>query len=167
MLMGRFYADENFPWGAVLILRSLGHDVLTVQEAGRRGSADLVVLTEATANGRAVLTHNHRHFKRLHARGQPHAGIVSCTRDDNDLPGLAQRVHDASTALPNLANQFIRIIRPNPPANPSGAAHGQEKTRPDESRVHRPQGQEHPPEELRDFVTADEHVQRHRQGQAW
>src|SRR5437764_164491 len=118
MLMGRLYADENFPRGAVLILRSLGHDVLTVQEAGRSGAADLVVLTDATADGRAVLTHNHRHFKPLHAGAQPPGGIISCTRDDHDLPGLAQRIHAAVTAAPNLANQFIRIIRPNPPAKP-------------------------------------------------
>ena len=116
--MALLYADENFPHGAVLILRSFGHDVLTVQEAGRRGAADSVVLSDATADGRAVLTHNHRHFKRLHAGGQNHSGIVSCTRDDNDLPGLAQRIHDAVIATPNLTNQFIRIIRPNPPASP-------------------------------------------------
>lgn len=118
MLMGRLYADEDFPWGAVQVLRNAGHDVLTVAEAGRCGTADPDVLVDATADGRAVLTHNHRHFKRLHARGQPHAGIISCKRDDNDLPGLAQRIHDAITAVPNLANQFIRIIRPHPSAKP-------------------------------------------------
>jgi hypothetical protein len=32
--------------------------------------------------------------------------------------GLAQRVHDAVTTAPNLVDQFIRIIRPNPPATP-------------------------------------------------
>jgi hypothetical protein len=37
-MMGRLYADEDFPFGAVQILRTLGHDVLTVQEAGRGGS---------------------------------------------------------------------------------------------------------------------------------
>jgi Domain of unknown function (DUF5615) len=104
--------------GVIVILRSMGHDVLTVQEAGRRGSADPDVLTDATADGRAVLTHNHRHFKRLHARGQPHGGIVSCTRDDNDLSGLAQRIHDAVAAVPSIANQFIRVVRPNPSAKP-------------------------------------------------
>jgi Domain of unknown function (DUF5615) len=101
----------------VQTLRDLGHDVLTVQEAGRRGSSDHQVLADATADSRAVLTHNHRHYKRLHAT-QAHAGIVSCTRDKADLPGLAQRIHNAITALPDLANQFIRIIRPNPPAKP-------------------------------------------------
>jgi hypothetical protein len=116
--MGRLYADEDFPLGAVQILRNGGHDVLTVPEAGRCGRADPDVLADATADNRAVLTHNHRDYRRLHKRGQAHGGIISCTRDDSDLPGLAQRIHDAITAAPNLANQFVRIIRPNPPAQP-------------------------------------------------
>jgi hypothetical protein len=33
--MARLYADEQFPREAVLALRNLGHDVLTVQEAGK------------------------------------------------------------------------------------------------------------------------------------
>jgi hypothetical protein len=32
--MARFYADEQFPLPVVELLRNLGHDVLTVQEAG-------------------------------------------------------------------------------------------------------------------------------------
>src|ERR1051326_4663068 len=116
--MARLYADEDFPLGAVLHLRNRGHDVPTAQEAGRGGKADSQVLADATADSRAVLTHNHGHFKRLHRRALPHAGIISCTRDDYDLPGLAQRIHDAVTATSNLANQFIRVIRPNRPPTP-------------------------------------------------
>jgi hypothetical protein len=33
--MARFYADEQFPFPVVELLRTLGHDVLTVQEAGK------------------------------------------------------------------------------------------------------------------------------------
>jgi predicted nuclease of predicted toxin-antitoxin system len=33
--MARLYADEQFPYQVVLCLRDLGHDVLTVQEAGK------------------------------------------------------------------------------------------------------------------------------------
>ena len=77
-----------------------------------------MVLVDATKDSRAVLTHNHRDYKRLHARGQPHSGILSCTRDDNDLPGLAQRIHAAITGATTLENQFVRITRPNPPAHP-------------------------------------------------
>jgi Domain of unknown function (DUF5615) len=91
--------------------------VLTVQQAGRQGSSDLQVLAQATADGRAILTHNHRHYKRLQ-KSRPHAGIDSCTRDDDDMAGLAQRIHAAISAIPNLANQFVRVVRPNPQAKP-------------------------------------------------
>jgi hypothetical protein len=33
--MVRFYADEQFPFPVVEHLRNFGHDVLTVQEAGK------------------------------------------------------------------------------------------------------------------------------------
>src|SRR5947208_10003621 len=97
--MAHLSADEDFPLGAVLILRGLGHDVLTVQETGRSGAEDSEVLADATATGRAVLTHNHGHYRQLHRTAQPHEGIISCTRDDNDLPALAQRIHAAISAL--------------------------------------------------------------------
>jgi Domain of unknown function (DUF5615) len=32
--MANFYADEQFPKDTTIALRALGHDVLTVQEAG-------------------------------------------------------------------------------------------------------------------------------------
>ena len=32
--MARFYTDENFPLAVVELLRTFGHDILTVQEAG-------------------------------------------------------------------------------------------------------------------------------------
>ncbi|MDZ8092398.1 MAG: DUF5615 family PIN-like protein [Nostoc sp. DedQUE05] len=31
--MARFYTDEQFPFPVVELLRALGHDILTVQEA--------------------------------------------------------------------------------------------------------------------------------------
>ena len=33
--MARLYADEQFPRIVVKLLRELGHDILTVQEAGK------------------------------------------------------------------------------------------------------------------------------------
>lgn len=38
--MVRLYADEQFPRQVVELLRSLEHDVLTVQEAGNEGLSD-------------------------------------------------------------------------------------------------------------------------------
>lgn len=66
--MALLYADENFDHPIVAQLRSLGHDVVTAQQAGQanQGIADPQVLSFATAQGRAVLTFNRRHFLRLH-----------------------------------------------------------------------------------------------------
>jgi hypothetical protein len=47
--MARLYADEDFPLPVVKDLRRLGHDVRTVQEAGRAGKRidDAEVLADA------------------------------------------------------------------------------------------------------------------------
>lgn len=92
--MALLYADEDFDYAVVEGLRRLGHDVLTVQEAGRRGRSDARVLADATADGRTVLTHNRWHFERLHRQGPNHAGIISCTRDD-DKAALSARIDSA------------------------------------------------------------------------
>ncbi len=118
--MARLYADEDFPLPVVEELRRLGHDVRTVQEAGRAGQRirDEVVLADAIADKRAVLTHNHSDFRRLHRQGRPHEGIVSCTHDPADQIGLARRAHAAINQLSSLAKQFVRITRPNPATKP-------------------------------------------------
>ncbi len=66
--MARLYADEDFPVPVVQLLRGHGHDVVTVQEAGRKGSIDSQVLADGTADNRAVLTHNHRHYPNLRTK---------------------------------------------------------------------------------------------------
>jgi len=108
--MALLNADENFRYAVVEQLRLLGHDVLTVQEAGRQGSSDSQVLADATAGGRAVLTFNRRHFIRLHGQVATHSGILVCT-DDNAV-ALASRIHQAITTCPGLNNQLLRINRP-------------------------------------------------------
>ena len=79
--MARLYADEDFSQRVVVELRRLGHDVLTVHEAGQgnRQIPDEAVLAFAVAQGRAVLTSNRRDFIRLHRKSSTHAGIVTCT----------------------------------------------------------------------------------------
>jgi hypothetical protein len=93
--MASLYADENFRYGVVERLRRLGHDVLTVQEAGKNGSPDAQVLADAMAAGRAVLTYNRWHFQGLHRQDPNHAGIISCTPDD-DLDALTARIDHES-----------------------------------------------------------------------
>ncbi|MCZ7571559.1 MAG: DUF5615 family PIN-like protein [Ardenticatenaceae bacterium] len=79
--MARLLSDANFPLPVVEELRRLGHDVLTIQEAGRANQRfpNQAVLEFASADGRAVLTINRKHFVRLHASVQDHAGIIVCT----------------------------------------------------------------------------------------
>ncbi|HXB68895.1 MAG TPA: DUF5615 family PIN-like protein [Candidatus Acidoferrales bacterium] len=66
--MAHFYTNENIPVQVVTELRRLGHDVITSLDAGRANSAvpDAEVLAFAAADGRILLTHNRRHFLRLH-----------------------------------------------------------------------------------------------------
>jgi hypothetical protein len=111
--MARLYSNENFPFPAVEKLRELGHDVLTIQEAGKADQAlpDKEVLAFAIRENRAVLTLNRRHFKRLHRENPQHAGIVLCTVDP-DFAGQAERIHSAISALASLAGQLIRVNRP-------------------------------------------------------
>src|SRR5260370_25458274 len=109
----RLYADENFPLPVVEELRQLGHDVLTAQDDGRQATPDPDILVRAHALGRAVLTHNRRHFERLHRQGADHSGILSATRDD-DPSGLAARVHAALTGL-SPGRWCLRVNRPPAP----------------------------------------------------
>ena len=112
--MARFYADENIALQVVMELRQLGHDILTSREAGKANSAvpDSEVLAFAAAEDRVLLSHNRRHFLQLHhRRTESHAGIVLCTFDP-DFTGQAQRIQAAVGALPDTANQLIRVNRP-------------------------------------------------------
>jgi hypothetical protein len=94
--MARLYSNENFPLLAVMELRRLGHDVVTIQETGRagQGMSDEEVLAAAAADHRVLVTLNRRHFIRLHRERPDHAGIVVCSVDE-DFIGQAARIHAA------------------------------------------------------------------------
>lgn len=111
--MARLYANENFPFPVVEELRQLGHDVLTMREAGKSGQSmtDEAVLAFTAAEGRALLTLNRKHFIRLHRQSREHAGIIACTFDP-DFEGLAHRIHEVIDEQAQLSGQLIRISRP-------------------------------------------------------
>jgi hypothetical protein len=114
--VAQLYADENFSRPVVLLLRTMGQDVVTVQERGRDRSPDPDVLAQGTAEGRAVLTFNRKHFWLLHQSTPGHAGIVSCTEDDNEA-ALAARIDARLAATGKLAGEYIRVTKPHP-SNP-------------------------------------------------
>lgn len=111
--MARLLADENFPIPVSAELRALGHDVLTLQEAGKtdQGFSDAAVLALATEQDRAILTLNRRHFVGLHKESESHAGIVVCSLDI-DFVGQARRIAREIEAVGDLAGQLLRINRP-------------------------------------------------------
>lgn len=114
--MAELYSDEDFSYPVVEELRKLGHDVMTAQEAGQgnQGVTDSSVLAFAIARDRAVLTFNRRHFINLHRLVSSHRGILVCTRDQ-DVQGLAQRIHQAIMGCSSLEDQLLRINKPQSP----------------------------------------------------
>jgi predicted nuclease of predicted toxin-antitoxin system len=112
--MARFYADEQFPFQVVELLRNLGHDVLTVQEAGNANQRipDDQVLAFAVNQERSILTINRIDFIRLHRRNNEHFGIVVCTNNRN-WEQFAARVDDAVKAEESLRGKLIRVLRPS------------------------------------------------------
>jgi predicted nuclease of predicted toxin-antitoxin system len=110
--MASLYADEQFPRPVVKLLRDLGHNVLTVQEAGNAGLPDPEVLDFAILNQRTVLTQNRRDFKRLHKLRLDHAGIIVCTEDRNSA-ALATRIDRAITIEGILTGKLVSVVRPS------------------------------------------------------
>jgi hypothetical protein len=104
------YADEDFPLPVVEELRRLGHDVLTAHEDGRSTTPDPDVLARAHSLGRAVLTHNRRHYERLHRQGAAHSGILSATQDADHL-ALAARIDIRLVGL-SPGRWCLRVNRP-------------------------------------------------------
>jgi predicted nuclease of predicted toxin-antitoxin system len=111
--VARLYADEQFPYPVVKHLRTLGHDVLTVKEAGNDNQriSDLEVLAFATQQERAVITQNRKDFFLLHRNQPNHAGIIACTVD-RDWEGLAKRIDDAISTQGLVQGKLIRVCRP-------------------------------------------------------
>jgi predicted nuclease of predicted toxin-antitoxin system len=112
--MARLYADEQFPRSVSELLRKLGHDVLTVQEAGNANQRipDDQVLIFACQDNRAIITLNHKDFAQLHRINPQHAGIISCT-NDLDRPRMASRIDTAISSEDSLDGKFIRVVRPS------------------------------------------------------
>ncbi len=110
--MARIYADEQFPFAVVKLLRQMGHDVLTVQEAKQAGKKipDEEVLKFATENNRVLLTLNRKDFIKLHYSIPNHSGIIVC-RDDRNWQKFAERINEAILLTQFLDGQLIRVNR--------------------------------------------------------
>lgn len=112
--MIRLYADEHFSRVITQMLRTIGYDVLTVQEAGNANQriADEDVLAFAISQNRAVITFNRFDFIRLHSLQLEHAGIIVCT-DNPDRSQLVSIIDREILAAEPLLGKLIRVVRPD------------------------------------------------------
>lgn len=60
------YLDENVSGRLGTALESLGHDVVTTAELGRKGASDVSQLSFAARTRRVLITHDTGHFEMLH-----------------------------------------------------------------------------------------------------
>ena len=111
--MARLYMDEQFPKIVSQLLREMGHDVLTVQEAGNGnlGIPDEDVLAFAIDENRAVVTINRDDFIRLHRADSQHCGVIVCTNDPDRLR-MASRLNESIVTQEFLQGNLIRVVRP-------------------------------------------------------
>ena len=108
-------ANENFPAPAVVRLRQLGHDVLTLLQTDMAGLAipDDEVLRFAATQNRCLLTLNRKDFIKLHTQSNRHAGLLICTFD-TDFTALTERMHQCLSDVDDVtATQLLRVQRPN------------------------------------------------------
>jgi hypothetical protein len=110
--MAFFYTNENFPLKLVLLLREMGHDVLTSHEAGNANQRipDLDVLEFSAKSGRILLTLNRRDFIALHQEMPTHAGLIVCTQNP-DLREQAGQIHIMVQKTGDLTGKLVRINR--------------------------------------------------------
>ncbi|MEH2321789.1 DUF5615 family PIN-like protein [Nostoc sp.] len=108
--MARLLADKQFPRKSVELLRTFGHDVITIQEAGKTGISDDMVLDLAILENRAVLTINRRDFFKLHKIKPDHTGIIAC-KDDLDWNRLATNIDAVISTESTLMGKVIRVNR--------------------------------------------------------
>ncbi len=100
-----FFLDENFSLKVAMRLRAMGHDVITVDDIGRKGAHDEDHLFFARTQGRIFVSHDgdfyliHRSLQRWDVAAM-HSGILIIS----DMLGIAQEARAvdifASSELP-------------------------------------------------------------------
>ena len=82
------YLDEDVDINLAVRLVMHGYSALTTLEVGNLGYSDDKQLEYAVNNGRTILTHNRRDFRRLHRdyshRARYHCGIIVSVRINLD-----------------------------------------------------------------------------------
>ncbi|HUR68671.1 MAG TPA: DUF5615 family PIN-like protein [Candidatus Thermoplasmatota archaeon] len=107
-MIARLFANENIPRSLVLRLRQLGHDVLTVHEAGMTGAVDVAIVERAASEKRTILTQD-LDFGRIFIERDPPVRILVLRSPDARGP-----------ALTALVEAFLKRVDLDAPANAEG-----------------------------------------------
>jgi len=81
-----FYLNENIHVQLVALLKSIGIESIHTYQANNKEASDEFQLQYAAERGLILVTHNKRHFTRLHTRwvknGKKHRGILIMKQDE-------------------------------------------------------------------------------------
>lgn len=96
----------------VNLLRTAGHDVITVNEAGLGSSPDSTVFNYARQQGLVVLTRNCDDFEQLHQAEPVHPGILAVYQNSDSSKNMSyQSIVAAISNLEAMSyvlkNQFV------------------------------------------------------------
>lgn len=76
----KLYLDQDVWVGLAAALRDTGYDAVATEEVNRKGASDEEQMTYAIGQGRAIITHNTRHFvpmaRDLFFDGVEHYGVI-------------------------------------------------------------------------------------------
>jgi hypothetical protein len=95
------------------LVRRAGHDVTTARDAAQIGRSDTEQLAHAVSEGRALATHNRKHYVALFEEylrtGRPRHGIIILIRRPrHEVAGLLLSLLDRLTA-DELSNQLLYL----------------------------------------------------------
>ena len=111
----RLLLDEDSQAKYLLnLLRSAGHDVITVNEAGLEGQVDSEVLNYAIQERRSLLTRNCNDFQELHEINPNHPGILAVYQDADPAKNMSyqaivQAIANLEIASAAIENQFVAL----------------------------------------------------------
>lgn len=96
----------------VNLLKSAGHDVLTVNEAKLSGASDLTVFNYAREQGRVLMTHNCDDFQDIHQSNRAHPGILAIYQNmdpkkNMSYQAIVSAIQNLEAASLELEGQFI------------------------------------------------------------
>jgi len=109
----RLLVDEDLQAKALAgMLRSAGHNVVTVTEAGLGAVPDTDVLAFARVEGRVLLTRNARDFRGIHEVDCDHSGILAVYQSSDpaknmSYAGITRSISNLEGTGLDLAGQFI------------------------------------------------------------